>query len=144
VAKGTFFHHFTDRAGFLLALHREFHDRLFGEITEAIKDLAPGRDRLVRAAGAYLDGCLRNRGVRALLLEARAEPLIGQAVLARNEQASQLIRADFAAMRWPHPLESGRRWNGLVVEAALVELQAGRRRPAVRAALSQFLAGGGS
>jgi AcrR family transcriptional regulator len=28
VAKGTFFHHFGDRASYLLALHREFHERL--------------------------------------------------------------------------------------------------------------------
>jgi TetR/AcrR family transcriptional regulator, transcriptional repressor for nem operon len=139
VAKGTFFHPFTDRAGFLLALHREFHDRLFAEINEAIRDLTPGRDRLVRAAYAYLDGCLRDRGVRALLLEARAEPLIGQAVLDRNEQVSHLIRPDFAAMGWPHPAESGRLWTGLVVEAALVELQTGGRQTAVREALTQFL-----
>ncbi len=36
VAKGTFFHHFPDRAGFLVALHREFHERLFAEITDAV------------------------------------------------------------------------------------------------------------
>src|ERR1700682_4395125 len=77
VAKGTFFHHFGDRTGFLLALHREFHDRLFAEIAEAVADMPPGRARLPTAAAADLDGCLHHRGIRALLLEARAEPLIG-------------------------------------------------------------------
>jgi len=139
VAKGTFFHHFGDRAGFLLAIHREFHDRLFTDITNATRTMTPGRDRLIRAAGAYLDGCLKARGVRTLLLEARAEPLIAQAVLDRNEQVSQLIRPDFAAMSWAHPRQAGRLWNGLVVEAALVERQAGRRQPQIRAALGQFL-----
>jgi AcrR family transcriptional regulator len=139
VAKGTFFHHFADRAAFLLALHREFHDRLFAEIIAATGDLKPGRARLIRYANAYLDGCLRDRGVRALLLEARAEPVIAQAVLDRNEQVSQVIRPDFAAMGWVHPAAVGRLWNGLVVEAALVELQAGGRQPEVRAALAQFL-----
>lgn len=139
VAKGTFFHHFGDRAGFLLALHREFHDRLFAEITAATDHLAPGRDRLHAVSAAYLDGCLRQRGIRALLLEARAEPLIAQAVLDRNELVADVLKADFAALDWPHPRHAARLWNGLVVEAALVELRAGRRQPPVRAALDRFL-----
>lgn len=139
VAKGTFFHHFTDRAGFLVAVHREFHDRLFAEITVAVADLRPGRERLIAAAGAYLDGCLRHRGIRALLLEARAEPLIAGAIAERNKQASQLISPDFTAMGWAHPAEGAALWNGLIVEAALLELAAGRRRPAIRNALAQFL-----
>ena len=98
VAKGTFFHHFPDRAAFLVELHREFHDRLFAVITEKVAGLAPGRERLLAAADAYLDGCLRHRGVRALLLEARAEPLIADAIAARNKHATQLITPDFAAM----------------------------------------------
>ena len=65
VAKGTFFHHFGDRASYLLALHREFHDRLAEQIQEAITGLPPGRRRLIAGANAYLDGCLRDRGVRA-------------------------------------------------------------------------------
>src|SRR5437773_1229323 len=32
VAKGSFFHHFGDRAGFFVELHRRFHDRLAAEI----------------------------------------------------------------------------------------------------------------
>jgi AcrR family transcriptional regulator len=139
VAKGTFFHHFGDRAGFLVALHREFHDRLFTEIAQAVGGMPPSRDRLLTAAAAYLDGCLRHRGIRALLLEARAEPLIAGAIAERNRQASQLITPDFAAMGWAHPADGAALWNGLVVEAALLELAVGRRRPAVRDALAQFL-----
>jgi TetR/AcrR family transcriptional regulator, transcriptional repressor for nem operon len=139
VAKGTFFHHFGDRTGFLLALHREFHDRLFAEIAEAVADMPPGRERLLTAAAAYLDGCLHHRGIRALLLEARAEPLIGDAIAERNQQASQLISADFATMGWAHPTDGAALWNGLVVEAALQELAAGRRRAPIRNALAQFL-----
>lgn len=139
VAKGTFFHHFTDRAAFLVAVHREFHDQLFAKITEAVAHMPPGRDRLLAAVGAYLDGCLRHRGIRALLLEARAEPLIAGAIAERNSQATHLITPDFAAMGWEHPAEGAALWNGLVVEAALLELAAGQRQPAIRNALAQFL-----
>ena len=139
VAKGTFFHHFADRAGFLLALHTEFHDRLFADIAEAVAGLPPGRDRLLAAAGAYLDGCLRHRGIRALLLEARAEPVITDAIARRNQQASALITPDFTAMGWADPAEGAALWNGLVVEAALLELAAGRRQAPIRTALAQFV-----
>jgi TetR/AcrR family transcriptional repressor of nem operon len=139
VAKGTFFHHFADRAGFLAAIHREFHDRLFAEIAEAVAELPPGRDRLLATADAYLDGCLRHRGIRALLLEARAEPLIADVIAERNKQATQRITPDFAALGWAHPAEGAALGIGLVVEAALLELAAGRRVPAIRDALAQFL-----
>src|SRR5260370_1625788 len=122
VAKGTFFHHFADRAGFLLALHTEFHDRLFADIAEAVAGLPPGRDRLLAAAGAYLDGCLRHRGIRALLLEARAEPVITDAIARRNQQASELITPDFTAMGWADPAAGAALWPGLAVEAALPTL----------------------
>jgi len=46
---------------------------------------------------------------------------------------------DFAAMGWAHPTDGAALWNGLVVEAALLELAAGRRRAPIRNALAQFL-----
>jgi AcrR family transcriptional regulator len=139
VAKGTFFHHFGDRARFLVALHREFHDRLFAEITDAVGGMPPGRDRLLAAAAAYLDACLRRRGIRALLLEARAEPLIANAIAQRNQQAVRLLTPDFAAIGWADPADGAALWTALVVEAALLELAAGERRPATRNALARFL-----
>jgi len=42
-------------------------------------------------------------------------------------------------MNVPHPGESALLWIGLVVEAALIELDAGGRQPALRAAIAGFL-----
>lgn len=139
VAKGTFFHHFGDRARFLVAIHREFHDRLFGEIVQVIDGMSPGRHRLLTGVDAYLDGCLRHRGIRALLLEARAEPLVADEIAARNKQWVQLITPDFEAMGWANAAEGAALWNGLVIEAALSELGTGERQPAIRSALARFL-----
>ncbi|MFE3193955.1 TetR/AcrR family transcriptional regulator [Nocardia sp. NPDC059240] len=139
VSKGTFFHHFGNRANYLLALHREFHDRLQGEIETSIEGLAPGRDRLLAASTAYLDACLRDRGVKALLLEARAEPLITDEVSGRNAHNAALIEPDFELLGWTHPTQAARLWVGLVAEAALLELHAGHAQPSVREALWQFL-----
>lgn len=138
VSKGTFFHHFGDRASYLLALHREFHDRLLSEIDRATSSLPPGRERLMVSATTYLDGCLRDRGVRALLPEARADPIIAEEIGVRNASTAKLVREDFKAMGWPHPLECAQLWVGMTAEAALLELKAGRRSSAVRAALASF------
>jgi AcrR family transcriptional regulator len=139
VAKGTFFHHFGNRSEFLLALHTEFHDRVFAEIERTIAGMAPGRDRLLAAANAYLDECLRHRGVRALLLEARVDLTIIGAIASRNKLVIRLSSPDFAAMGWAHPEPSAAMWNSAVVEAALLELDGGGYRPEIRAALAQFL-----
>ncbi|MDT5219307.1 MAG: hypothetical protein QOF15_1412 [Mycobacterium sp.] len=139
VAKGTFFHHFGDRASYLLALHREFHERLATQMQTAIVDLSPGRNRLVIGANACLDGCLRDRGVRALLLEARAEPAVTDEIRHRNHANAELCRPDFAALTHPHPYESAQLWVGMVAEAALIEHQAATALPAIRKSLEQFL-----
>jgi TetR/AcrR family transcriptional repressor of nem operon len=139
VSKGTFFHHFGDRTTYLLALHREFHDRLLEELLAAIDGVEPGAARLRIASETYLDVCLRDHGVRALLLEARAEAPIADEVRARNAANAQLCTEDFHALAWPHPAESARLWVGLVAEAAIVELEAGGRRAALRSALAGFV-----
>jgi TetR/AcrR family transcriptional regulator, transcriptional repressor for nem operon len=141
VSKGTFFHHFGDRASYLLALHREFHDRLLSEIERVTAGLSPGRERLLVSATTYLDGCLRDRGVRALLLEARADPVIAGEISARNASTAKVVRADFKAMGWAQPLECAQLWVGMTAEAALMELKAGRRSPAVRTALASYAHG---
>lgn len=141
VAKGTFFHHFGDRARFLVTIHREFHDRLFAGITGVVDGMPFGPDRLLTGVAAYLDGCLGQRGIRALLLEARAEPAMADEIAERDKRAMRLTVPDFEAMGWPDPADGAALWNGFVVEAALLELAAGERRPAVRAALARFLPG---
>jgi TetR/AcrR family transcriptional repressor of nem operon len=139
VAKGTFFHHFGDRASYLLALHREFHERLTTQIEDATAGMSPGRDRLTTVANTYLDGCLRDRGVRALLLEARAEPAITDEIGRRNNASAEFCQADFSALRRPHPYESAQLWVGMVAEAALIEHQEATALPALREAVGQFL-----
>jgi TetR/AcrR family transcriptional repressor of nem operon len=139
VAKGTFFHHFGDRASYLIALHREFHERLATRIQAATDGMPPGRNRLTTIANTYLDGCLSDRGVRALLLEARAEPAVTDEITRRNTASAEQCRADFVALKRPHPYESAQLWVGMVAEAALIEYQAAKALPALREAVERFL-----
>ncbi|MFI1916182.1 TetR/AcrR family transcriptional regulator [Nocardia sp. NPDC020380] len=139
VSKGTFFHHFPTRADYLVALHASFHDRLEQEITEAIGALPPGTDRLIEGSAVYLDVCLRDRGVRALLAEARAEPGVVAAAQQRSEQTAELCVADFEQLAATQPRESARLWVRLVAEVALLEVAAGGRVDTLRIALTEFV-----
>ena len=139
VSKGSFFHHFGDRASYLLALHREFHDRIAEHIDQTIGDLPRGRDRLMAGARVYLDTCLQQRGIRALLLEARAEPAVAQEISRRNADFAGKCQADFKVLGRQHPLESALLWVAMTAEAALIELGEGAAAKSVRAALEEFL-----
>ena len=138
VSKGAFFHHFPDRASYLLVLHRDFHDRILAEARSVLESLPPGSERLLRATRTYLDACLRERGVRALLLEARAEPVTAAEVRARNAQNAVICEADFAAMGWAQPYAAAQLWVGMSAEAALLEFDAGQPVTALRAALATY------
>jgi TetR/AcrR family transcriptional repressor of nem operon len=138
VSKGTFFHHFSDRTSYLVALHRRFHDALAEEFQSAIGAVPPGRARLSIAATTYLDGCLRHRGVKALLLEARGHRPIIDEVLARNRRNVDVIAADFEALGRRHPRQAARLWVAATAECALMELELGRADPETRAALDDL------
>lgn len=140
VSKGTFFHHFGDRAAYLVELHRRFHDTLVTEISAVVSGLAPGLARLEAIATAYLDACLRMRGVKALLLQARSSRELADEVLKRNAATAEVLRADFAAMSWPEPAASARIWTAMLAEAALVEQERAGEHPATRACLRRFVA----
>ena len=141
VAKGTFFHHFGDRTSYLVALHRRFHDDIFDEVQRATASMRPGRDRLTAMSVTYLDACLRRRGVRALILEARGQLPIQDEIIRRNSTTVDLLTDDFVAMRRPRPRAAARLWLAANAECALLELDAGRADPETRAALADLLDG---
>src|SRR6202008_1870397 len=96
VAKGTFFHHFGDRASYLLALHREFHERLATRIQAATVGMPPGRNRLATTANTRPDGSLSHLGGRALLHKARPAPAVTDEITRRNTASAEQCQADFA------------------------------------------------
>lgn len=137
VAKGTFYVHFADRAAFLVSLHAQFHERLRNAVLQATAGLPPGAWRLRKGTQTYLDGCLHERAVKALLLEARCEAPITAEVQRRNAEFAALAEPDFTALGWPNPETSARLFVTLGAEAALIELETGYNE-AVRQALWRF------
>jgi AcrR family transcriptional regulator len=140
VAKGTFYVHFATRENFLLALHGRFHDQLAQRIEQAIAGHAPGLPRLLRGSLAYLDGCCEQRGIKAMLLGARAEPAIQHAVGTQNARFDALAADEFKAAEWPAPQHAARLWVSMAAEAAIAEAEGGRKLPQLRQALARFLA----
>lgn len=143
VSKGTFFHHFGDRTTYLVALHRNFHDSLFDDVQRAVTTIPPGRDRLAKISQTYLNGCLRHRGVRALILEARALLPIQNEIIRRTDSNVDFLTPDFIAMNWPRPRAVARLWIAANAECALIELDAGHPDPDARTALNDLLNGPG-
>lgn len=141
VAKGSFFHHFGSRAGYLTELHRRFHDRLAERIHQAITDLPPGRGRLLTGTSAYLEGCRADRAVRALLVEARAEPDVRAEIARRNDQFVRLAAPDFAAMGRRFPEAAARLWVTMAADVAVAESAADAALPELRIALADYLGG---
>jgi TetR/AcrR family transcriptional regulator, transcriptional repressor for nem operon len=135
VAKGTFFHHFKDRTSYLVALHRRFHDGILEEAQRAAAGMPSGERRLAAISTTYLDACIRNRGVRALIMEARGLLPIQAEITRRNDSTVEFLTSDFVALKWPSPSIAARLWIGANVECALIELERGRPEPQARAAL---------
>lgn len=140
VAKGTFFHHFGNRTSYLVAIHRRFHDRILEEVQRAVAGVPSGHDRLAVISATYLDACLRNRGVRALILEARGLLPIQAEITRRNDATVAFLTTDFVALGWPSPAAAARLWIAANMECALIELDLGRPDPQARSALLEFAA----
>ena len=135
VSKGTFYVHFKDRMSYLAALHRRFYETVGERIRTATASLAPGGERLRRASEVYLDECLRARGVRAMLLEVRSEPVIASQIRENIALFGALAAEDLRALRVPEPTSAARLYVAMVHEPALAELERGRLDSKARRAL---------
>jgi TetR/AcrR family transcriptional regulator, transcriptional repressor for nem operon len=142
VAKGTFYVHFSDRDAFVDALHARFYAQVGAAVEDAVAGLEPGSERLQRGLETYLDACLSSRGVKALLVEARADGTLTESMAERSARFSRLAEPSLRAMGWKDPALVARLLLVATSEAALAELEAGRRLPAARGALMRLASTG--
>jgi TetR/AcrR family transcriptional regulator, transcriptional repressor for nem operon len=124
VAKGTFYVHFPDRDAFLSAMHQRFHEQTGRAVAAALAQHPPGRIRLQAGMTAYFEVCLGNRGVKALVLEARNTPGVAAEVAARNAAFATLAEPDLLAMGWTEARNAARLVVAMCAELAMAELAA--------------------
>lgn len=139
VAKGTFYVYFPDREAFVDALHQRFYEQAAGAVADAVAGLEPGRDLLVAGIEAYLDACLANRAVKALALESRAQGGTTETMAGRVAELLKLAEPSVRVLGLTPARITTRLIMALTTEAALIEVEAGRKVPSVRRAIRMLL-----
>lgn len=139
VAKGTFYVHFPDRGSFFVALYERFNDQVRRQMRQAVEGLPPGRERLEKAANAYLDGALTVAGVRAMLGNGLGDPAMAEHIVSTNDRFARTAVGDLEAMGRTHPLASARLFVAMTAQVALLERMQNEADPELRAALSEYL-----
>ena len=87
---------------------------------------------LLTAIEAYLDVCLANHAVKALVFDSRAQGSLTTTMQEREEMFAQLAQPSLRAMGIsPAPI-AARLFVAMTSEAALIELEAGRKVPGAR------------
>jgi TetR/AcrR family transcriptional repressor of nem operon len=127
VAKGTFYLYFADRQTFIDALHQRFYLRVSEAVSDAVSGLAAGQELLLAAINAYLDVCLANHGVKALVFETRAQENLSTTMQQREALFARLAEPSIRAIGMkPAPI-AARLIIAMTSEAALIEMEAGHR-----------------
>jgi AcrR family transcriptional regulator len=139
VAKGTFYVYFADREAFVDALHQRFYARVGEAVVAAVEGQEPGRERLLGAIDAYLDVCLDNRAVKALVFDSRAQGSLTTTMREREEMFAQLAEPSLKAMGITPTPTAARLFVAMTSEAALIELEAGRRVPGARGTIRDLV-----
>jgi TetR/AcrR family transcriptional regulator, transcriptional repressor for nem operon len=139
VAKGTFYLYFDDRESFIDALHRRFYSQVGEAVSRSVVALPPGRELLLAAIEAYLDVCLANRAVKALVFETRAQGTLTTTMEDREALFAKLAQPSMRAIGMTPAHISARLIVALTSEAALIEMEAGRKVAGARKSIRTLL-----
>src|ERR1700727_2290892 len=118
VAKGTFYLYFDDREAFIDALHQRFYAQVTEALSQAVAGLPAGRELLLAAADAYLDVCLSNRAVKALVFETRAQSELTTTIEEREALFARLAEPSMRAIGMKPARIAARLVVALISEAA--------------------------
>src|SRR5436190_1874170 len=91
-------------------------------------------DRLAGAMASTAD-----RAVKALVLESRTDGSVTTTIAEREALFATLAEPSLAAMGWRDARVAARMFVAMTSEAALMELAAGKRVPAVRRTLARLV-----
>lgn len=128
--------HFVDFTHYLIAVQQQFLDDLRDQVIASTAQNPPGLERVRNATLVYLDHCLKHRGLRGWLLQARKEKqLLAEGLRKQNHSFALVISTEFHALHWPHPLAAARMYLAAIQEAARLEQAKGAALPYIRDAI---------
>jgi TetR/AcrR family transcriptional repressor of nem operon len=110
-------------------------------VAAAVERVQPGPGLLLAAAEAYLDVCLQHRAMKALVFDSRTQGGRSTSMEERHDMFARMAEPSFRAVGVSGAAVGARMFVALTSEAALVELEAGRRVRAARSVLEAFTAG---
>ena len=139
VAKGTFYLYFDDRDALIDALHQAFYAQVSVAVSRAAAGLPAGRELLLAAIDGYLDVCLENHAVKALVFETRAQSALTTTMEEREALFAQLAEPSVRAIGLTPARIAARLVVALTSEAALIEMEAGHRVPGARRSIRALL-----
>jgi AcrR family transcriptional regulator len=139
VAKGTFYVYFADRESFVDAMHQRFYEAVSAAVSRAVEGLQPGADLLSTAIEAYLDVCLANGAVKALVFETRTQGNLTTTMEEREAMFARLAEPSMRAIGLTPAAVTARLIVALTSEAAMIEMEAGRKVPGARRAIHTLL-----
>lgn len=128
---------FGDFGRLLVALQQRFLDELRDAVIAQTSVRPSGFERLHQAALIYLRHCLRYRGLRGWMLQARlADPAMAEGLRRQNQAFTLVISTELSALGQPHPLPAARLFLAAVQEAGRLEHHHGAPLPHIREALA--------
>jgi TetR/AcrR family transcriptional regulator, transcriptional repressor for nem operon len=139
VAKGTFYLYFDNRESFIDALHQRFYSQVTEAVSQAVGAFPPGRELLLAAIEAYLDVCLANRAIKALVFETRTQSKLTTTMEDREALFAQLAQPSMRAIGMTPARISARLIVALTSEAALIEMEARHKVPGARRSIRTLL-----
>ena len=133
---------FDSREAFLVALHREFLDRLLSTVGGSMDALPPGVERLQRGVDAFLDCCLQHSSLRQQLLALeKAMPDLGRVSSSRRSGFRIMLTMEVSGCGIFNGVEFAALLRSRIEEASLVEITHGGPRHDLREQIFAFVKG---
>jgi TetR/AcrR family transcriptional regulator, transcriptional repressor for nem operon len=135
-----FFDAYPDLSSYLIDLYqRHFLLPVRQRLEQILSGAPPGLERTRAATQAYLDFCLKQRGLRRWTIDARQWPEFDAAYNRASQGIQTLAEGELQGLGFRNPAGAARLFAAMVYEIALVEVEEGHEHYALRQCLWRLL-----
>ncbi len=135
-----FFDDYPDLSSYLIDLYqRHFLLPARRQLEQVLSGLPPGLERTRAATQAYLDFCLKQRGLRRWTIDARQWPDFDAAYNRASQGIQSIADGELQHLGFRNPAGAARLFAAMVYEIALVEVEDGHEHYVLRQCLWRLL-----